>query len=389
MEKTIRLFDLDSRMRTFDARVLSVYEDKKMYAVVLDQTAFFPEEGGQTCDQGILGGIDVEHVAEKDGVIIHYLKQPLTEGSTVSGEIDWEKRFSDMQQHSGEHIVSGLVHQKYGYDNVGFHLGSAFVTMDFNGVLTSEQLREIEQKANEVVVSNVAIQVSWPSKEALDALDYRSKKELEGSVRIVTIPGTDVCACCAPHVMRTGEIGMIRLINMESYKGGVRVYMLCGFRALHDYRQKSEAVSRIGSLLSAKPEVVAEAAAKKKQEADSLRTQLNQLKSDWLEAKIRQLDMTKAAICFFDPLLDKKSIKHAWQTLSDLHEGVSACFAGDDETGYQFMLGGGDDAREAGKAMTQALDGRGGGSKEMFQGNLKASKMDIENYFADLNRQTS
>ena len=386
MDKTIRLFDQDSRMCAFTAHVLSVYEDKKMFAVVLDRTAFFPEEGGQTCDKGLLGGIQVEHVAEKDGVIIHYLKQPLSEGAEVSGMIDWKKRFSDMQQHSGEHIVSGLVHKTFGYDNVGFHLGSAFVTMDFNGVLSQEQLKEIEQKANEVVVSNVAIQVTWPSREELAALDYRSKKELEGPVRIVTIPDTDICACCAPHVMRTGEIGMIRLTHMESYKGGVRVYMLCGFRALEDYRQKSETVAQIGSLLSAKPELVADAAARKKAEADELRTELNQLKSDWLEEKIRGLDLSVKYIAFFDPLLDKKSIKHAWQTLSELHEGVSACFAGNDETGYQFMLGGGEDARIDGKAMTAALDGRGGGSSEMFQGNLKASRAAIEKYFADLNR---
>ena len=373
-------------MCAFTAHVLSVYEDKKMFAVVLDQTAFFPEEGGQTCDQGTLGGINVEHVAEKNGVIIHYLKQPLSEGAEVSGTIDWQKRFSDMQQHSGEHIVSGLVHKTFGYDNVGFHLGSAFVTMDFNGILTQEQLKEIEYKANEVVVSNVAIQVTWPAKAELDAMEYRSKKELEGPVRIVTIPDTDICACCAPHVMRTGEIGMIRLTHMESYKGGVRVYMLCGFRALEDYRQKSEAVAQIGSLLSAKPEAVAEAAAKKKAEADELRTELNQLKSDWLEEKIRGLDLSVKYIAFFDPLLDKKSIKHAWQTLSELHTGVSACFAGDDEKGYQFMLGGGEDARISGKAMTAALDGRGGGSREMFQGNLKASRAAIEKYFADLNR---
>lgn len=386
MDKTIRLFDQDSRMCAFTAHVLSVYEDKKMFAVVLDQTAFFPEEGGQTCDQGSLGGINVEHVAEKNGVIIHYLKQPLSEGAEVSGTIDWQKRFSDMQQHSGEHIVSGLVHKTYGYDNVGFHLGSAFVTMDFNGILTQEQLKEIEHRANEVVVRNVAIQVTWPAKAELDAMEYRSKKELEGPVRIVTIPDTDVCACCAPHVMRTGEIGMIRLTHMESYKGGVRVYMLCGFRALEDYRQKSETVAQIGSLLSAKPELVADAAARKKGEADELRTELNQLKSDWLEEKIRGLDLSVKYIAFFDPLLDKKSIKHAWQTLSELHEGVSACFAGNDEAGYQFMLGGGEDARISGKAMTAALDGRGGGSREMFQGNVKASKADIDKYFADLNQ---
>ncbi len=387
MDKTIRLFDLDSRMRTFDARVLSVYEDKKMFAVVLDRTGFFPEEGGQTCDRGILGGINVEHVAEKDGVIVHYLKQPLEEGQQVSGEIDWEKRFSDMQQHSGEHIVSGLVHRIYGYDNVGFHLGSAFVTMDFNGVLSEQQLREIELGANEVVVRNVAIRVSWPSDSELAAMDYRSKKELEGPVRIVTIPDTDVCACCAPHVMRTGEIGMIRLTHMESYKGGVRVYMLCGFRALADYIEKSAAVAQISGALSAKPEAVAEAVQRKKDEADELRMQLNQLRSDCLEEKIRQLDKTRRYVAFFDPLLDKKSIKHAWQTLSSLHEGISICFAGSDENGYQFMLGGaGYDAREAGKAMTQALDGRGGGSKEMFQGNLKASEAAIRQYLGTLDK---
>ena len=202
MIETIRLFDEDSHQTLFEGCVLSCEQEGDLYKVTLNQTMFFPEEGGQSCDKGTLNDIPVEKVLEKDRVIYHWVKEPLWEGDTVTGSVDWEKRFSDMQQHTGEHIVSGLIHEHFKLNNVGFHLGSEAVTMDFDGVITREQLRMIEYRANEAVARNLPVKITWPSKEELMEIPYRSKKEIDGPIRIVEIPGYDICACCAPHRFR-------------------------------------------------------------------------------------------------------------------------------------------------------------------------------------------
>ena len=232
---TEKLFYQDSHRSTFTAIVQEVRPSGNGYEIILDRTAFFPEGGGQSSDTGSLGGVSVSDVQEIDGKIIHYTDGPLVEGTEVEGCIDWTERFSKMQQHTGEHIVSGLIHKIYGYHNVGFHLGTDSVTLDFNGVVPKEKLHEIEQLANEAVAKNLPVQVLYPMDEELSKISYRSKIEIEGQVRIVVIDGYDVCACCAPHVKQTGEIGLIKLVGMQNYKGGVRISMLCGFRALEDY----------------------------------------------------------------------------------------------------------------------------------------------------------
>ena len=238
---TEKLFYRDSHLKEFTAEVLSCEKRDGHYEVELDRTAFFPEGGGQYADTGVLDEMQVCDVQEKDGRIFHIMKdrservsEYFTAGRRVSGRIDWEERFMKMQQHTGEHIVSGLVHARFGYNNVGFHLGSEDCTMDFNGAVTKEELQEIEQEANRAVWKNLPVQVLYPTEEELASMDYRSKIEIEGQIRIVVIPGYDVCACCAPHVNNTGEIGMIKLTGVQRYKGGVRVTMLCGVRALLD-----------------------------------------------------------------------------------------------------------------------------------------------------------
>jgi alanyl-tRNA synthetase len=383
--ETIRLFDEDSRLEVFEACVLACEEDKDGYKVVLNQTAFFPEEGGQTCDQGTLQDIPVEKVVEEDKVIYHWLKEPLWEGDTVTGVIDWKKRFSDMQQHSGEHIVSGLMHEYHHLDNVGFHLGSECVTMDFNGVITEEELQKIEYKANEAVAANLKIRVTWPSQEELAELPYRSKKPLEGPIRIVEIPGYDICACCAPHVTRTGEIGIIKLIGMEKYKGGIRVSMLCGFRALADYREKEKSVRQISVLLSAKSDQIADAVRRQKEENTCLKAELNLLKTAMIEEKISHLPVSSGAVCFFEERLDKTNIRKVWTLLKEKTDSLCGCFAGNDETGYHYVIGSKTlDVSIEGRKLNEALGGRGGGSAEMFQGSLPATRTAIEDYFKSI-----
>ena len=222
---TRKLYDEDARLLEFSGTVLSCeYDEKKKgYLVILDQTAFFPEEGGQTPDKGSIDGKEVLDVQIKDDVITHYLAEPMEAGSMVKGTIDWQHRFFNMQQHSGEHLFSGLAYRKYGLKNVGFHLSNQIVTMDFDKALSEAQLKEMEWEINEAIVANVEIKTGYPTKEALESMDYRSKIEIDGAVRIVEILGYDVCACCAPHVARTGEIGGFKIQTVQNYKGGVRI----------------------------------------------------------------------------------------------------------------------------------------------------------------------
>ena len=247
---TEKLFYQDSHLREFTAEVISCEAVKDRYEIETDRTAFFPEGGGQYADTGELGGVRVLGVREENGRIFHVADGPLEVGTTVSGRVDWEERFMKMQQHTGEHIVSGLVHSKFGYNNVGFHLGSEDCTMDFNGEITGEELREIELEANRAVWKNLEIQVLYPSASEAEHMEYRSKIEIEGQIRIVTVPGYDVCACCAPHVARTGEVGLIKVISFQKYKGGIRLNILCGRRAFQYFQEQTEIMNRLARRFS-------------------------------------------------------------------------------------------------------------------------------------------
>lgn len=250
--RTERLFYKDSHQTTCQAKVLACREVKKGYEILLDQTVFYPEGGGQPCDIGTMNRVEVMDVQEKDGEIWHRTREAIQEGTEVTCRIDWERRFDLMQQHSGEHLISGLIHEKYGYNNVGFHMGSETITLDVDGEVPEEVLKEIEAKANQYVWENHPIEITHPSEEELKTLPYRSKKELTGDVRIVTWPGMDICACCGVHVDFSGEIGQITLVSAQKFKGGMRIEMLCGRRALEYTNQLKEQNRRISQLLSAK-----------------------------------------------------------------------------------------------------------------------------------------
>lgn len=391
---TEKLYYQDSHLKTFTAQVISCeWNEKNMcYGVVLDRTGFFPEGGGQYADPGLLGGIQVEDVREREEGIVHYLKKPLEVGAQVEGAIDYKERFARMQQHSGEHIVSGLVHRYFGYENVGFHLGEFLVTMDFDGLLTLEQVRRIEYEANGAVTENIDIQVSYPSKEELDALEYRSKKELSGQVRIITIPGYDVCACCAPHVSRTGEIGLIKLVDAVKYKGGTRVSMVCGFRALQDYREKEDSVRDISRLLSAKPGEVAEAVRRLQGETQQYREKLARMQNRYLEQKLDELTGTasadreesSSAVLLFEEELDKNAARRFVDAGMHRVNGICGTFIGNDEGGYQYTLGSQtENLRELLPVFHEVFPGKGGGKPEMVQGTVTGSRAAIEAFFEE------
>ena len=382
-----KLFYEDITMTDFTATVLSCEPatDGKQYRILLDATAFFPEEGGQSADKGTLNGLPVLNVQIKDDLIYHYLEQPLEPGTSVTGHVDWKQRFDFMQQHSGEHIVSGLVHERFGYNNVGFHLSNNEVTLDFNGELTPAQVREIELRANEIIYQNLPVEISYPSKEELASLSYRSKIEIEGQVRIVTIPGVDVCACCAPHVGRTGEIGMIKITNCQSHRGGVRLNILCGARALADYNKKQDSVTAVSVALSAKQDLISDAVLKIKDDMLRQQERINALQAQLLELSVSALPAPSEcehAVLFVDKM-DTIAIRNTVNTLAERYSGYCAVFSGDEETGYSFIVGSKNkDCKELAQILRNELGAKCGGNTPMIQGSVTATQNKIQTIFS-------
>ena len=386
---TEKLFYQDSHLTEFEAKVLScepVNPDilpghSGEYAAELDRTAFFPEGGGQYADTGVLGGVRVTDVQEKDGRILHLLEGPLEPGTCVSGRIDWEERFMKMQQHSGEHIVSGLVHSAFGYNNVGFHLGSEDCTMDFDGELSKEQLVHIEQEANRAVWKNLKIQALYPSAEELARMEYRSKIEIESQVRIIVVPGYDVCACCAPHVSYTGEIGLIKLTHVQRYKGGARVTMLCGVRALQDYEVKQEQVGEISALLCAKENEIAEAVRHLRDEADNLKYELGEKEKKLIAVKAEMIPKDGKPVCIFTEDIEGDSMRLLMNLVLEAGHNVCAVFHGNDSEGYRYVIGSRtQNMRELVKEFNAAFDGRGGGKPEMVQGTARGCESEMKTW---------
>lgn len=387
--KTVRLYDQDAYATKFEAEVLACEEvekkEKKVYQVWLDQTLFFPEEGGQSPDMGTIDGIKVLDVQIKDEVITHTLAAPLAVGTTVKGVVDWKHRFYNMQQHSGEHIFSGIVHNRFGYDNVGFHLSDSIVTMDFNGVITAEDIEEIETEVNQAIIENIPVEVSYPTKEELKVLEYRSKIEIEGQVRIVTIPGYDVCACCAPHVRRTGEIGMLKVMNVQSYKGGVRISILCGFRALEAFRQKADIITELMAQFSTNQEALVENVTKLKNTNQTMKNQLASAKQELMEYKVAAIPEDSENAILFESDLDTPVVRNVVNGLVEQFTGICAVFVGNDESGYQFIVGSKNkDCRAIAAVLREKLSARGGGSDKMIQGSVAASQLQIEELLATL-----
>lgn len=372
----IKLYDSAPYDTEFIATVLECKACKEgKFEVVLNQTLFFPEEGGQSPDKGVINGVEVVDVQIRDGVIYHTTLEELVEHSRVDGRIDWDHRFSNMQQHSGEHIFSGLVNKYFGYDNVGFHLSDQTVTMDFNGVLSEADVTMIETEVNKVIVNNIPIIATFPSVEELKGMSYRSKKEINEQLRIVTIQEVDVCACCAPHVRTTGEIGMLKVVGRQNYKGGVRISILCGFRALEDYRNKSVIVSELVSSLSEKPENVVAAVEKIKENNTALKTELNKKTSELMEVKMSAMSSDGDDILMFETELDDNATRNTVNSLMEQYPGVCAVFVGSDANGYRFIMGSkSKNCREVLNAMKETLEIRGGGTETMVQGMVIASE---------------
>lgn len=368
---TKKLYDLDAYRTSFSAAVVSCVQKGNFFEVVLDETLFFPKEGGQTADKGVLGKSNVTDVQIKEDVITHTVEKAFAVGDIVEGKIDWQHRFFNMQQHSGEHIFSGLVFERYGYNNVGFHLSEQIVTMDFDGVLTKAQAEELEWQVNEAITANIEVKSAYPTKEELEGLKYRSKTEVKGAVRIVEIPGYDICACCAPHVRHTGEIGMFKIQSMQNYKGGVRISFLCGFRALMEYRRKAEIITELTGVFTTADDRLVENADKLKGQLKQLKGQLAAVKQELMDNKIERIPHEQKNVIIFERELEASGMRTAVNKLTDKHEGLCGIFVGSDENGYSFIIGSRNvDCRQVMNLLKEKFNARGGGGPLMVQGSL-------------------
>lgn len=378
---TIKLYEQDAYMRKFTATVLSCEPGKKGFAITLDQTAFFPEGGGQPADVGTLGGEEVLDVQIKDEIITHTLKYPLTVGETVEGFLFWTIRYSRMQNHTGEHLVSGIIHRVHGYDNVGFHLNDTLVTLDVNGPLSEHDIGLIETTANRAVYENRDVFATYPTPEEIGGIDYRSKLDLTEGVRLITIDGEDVCACCAPHVKRTGEIGLIKILDAIPYKGGTRISMLCGLPALRDYVMLHEENRRIMRLLSAPRDQVAEFVSRDHDTITALRHEIKQLSEQLVLANL-QTQETANVVCGFTKNASFDALRACAEKYSDADKLCAMFSEADDGTmSYFLYVPEGGDIRDTVKAMNAAFSGKGGGKPHYAQGKLTATRDAIMGFF--------
>lgn len=381
MTQTRRLYYENVYIKEFDAQVLECRPAKDGFHVLLDESAFYPEGGGQPSDVGSLGKIQVKEVQEKDGELLHYTDEPLTPGERVHGQIDWEHRFDLMQQHSGEHMVSGLVHEAFGYDNVGFHMGNDVITIDFNGPLTEKEMEAIEADVNEKIWKNIPVEITYPSPEELERLPYRSKKELTGRIRLVNFPETDLCACCGTHVTHTGEIGLVKLLSVVKFREGVRMEMLCGKRAMAYLNAMEGQNHRVSVKLSAKPGETALAVERLYEENYRLKGRIMELEEAMFASEAKGCAGKGDVLLFYEGL-EADSLRKLTDAVMQECGGRCAVFSRNEDGSYKYAMGEKDgDLRLFAKEMNNALDGRGGGKPFFVQGSVKANETEIRQFF--------
>ena len=387
---TRKLYYEDCHLARFEARVTGCYETElatssgqraKCWEITLDATAFYPEGGGQACDLGTLGGTQVWDVRERGEEVVHLCDAPLEVGSTVEGVIRYDRRFDLMQQHTGEHIVSGIIHRRYGYHNVGFHIGADVIQIDFDGLVPAEELPAIEQEANSALWQNIPVRCWYPSQEELPNVFYRTKRALPWPVRIVQVPGYDSCACCGIHVAHTGEVGLVKLFSVVGLRGGCRMEMACGQRALALLNTAFEQNRLVSQAFSAKWPETGDAARKMNEALANEKYRASQLQKRIFETIARNY-VNCGDVIHFEPGLESAEVRQLADAIAATCGGRAAVFSGADGEGYAFAMVTRDgDLRALSKDMTAALGGRGGGKPNFQQGRVTATRKEIENFF--------
>ena len=378
--ETEKLYYSDAYLKSFDATVLSCEEAKTGYLVTLDRTAFYPEGGGQPADHGTLSGVAVTDVHEKAGVILHTCSAALDVGCTVHGELDWPRRFDHMQQHSGEHIVSGMLCSAFHCDNVGFHMGTDVVTIDYNADMTWEDVLTIEAKANRYLWENHPFVVTYPTAEELVSLDYRSKKELSGQVRIASFPGADTCACCGTHVAQSGEVGLVKFLSAQKFRSGVRLELVCGQRALDLLSRNWEQNHAIGQALSVKGEQTLAAVQRLQAELSDTKTRAAALEEASFQHTAAEYE-GRGNVLLIVPPLQGDGTRRLCDAVSQRCGGRCAVFSGEPDSYKYAIIHAGHDIRQLVKDLNTALNGRGGGRDGFAQGSVQTTEEEIHAFF--------
>lgn len=381
--KTEKLYETDGMLSSFGATVLSYEKRGDGYAVILDRTSFFPEGGGQTADTGKIGDAHVSDVQIENDEILHFTDAPVS--GAVNCTLDFTERFRKMQNHLGEHLLCGAIHRLYGFDNVGFHLGADYMTFDINGILTEEQIKETEREANRAVCADVPVRCYYPKPDELCALDYRAKSEkLEEvqRIRIVEAEGFDRCACCAPHLDRTGKVGLIKITSAMKYKGGMRFTALCGFDALTDYQKKQDDITALCALLSSKEELLSETVTARLHDLGAAKHTIGLLRRSIVQRILDSLPEQTKSICLFEPLLDTNGLRELATGGAAKTAGVFAAFSGTDDTGYDFVCASQNlPMKTLAPTLASSLGGKCGGSDKMLFGHTEAKKEEILSFF--------
>ena len=372
--KTTKLFD-NPYVKQARATILSIEDG----ALLLDATIFNPEGGGQEPDAGSINHTPLRDVQEKDNIIYHYLEDisSFNIGDEVELLLDWDQRFFNMQQHSGEHILSGLARSHYQTENVGFHIGKEMMRVDYDKELSWEELELLEKEANEVILKNLPITAYYP--EDKEEVNFRFKKEIEESLRIVEVEGVDTCACCGTHVAYTGEVGLLKIITRENYKGGVRLGVLCGRKALayfHTLEKQSQKMSQLLcapaiDLIPALEQVMED---RKKIKDDSMRKD-----AELIRLKVLEQDPNQELLLVFEDLLEGKSLNLYLTELAHGRKGLVALFTPQGD-GYRFNFVSHEDLGNLGKKFLEVFDGQGGGRGVNFQGFIKGEPERIKQW---------
>ena len=376
-----KLYYEDPMLRTFSARVTGCEKGDSGYLVTLDATAFYPEGGGQACDTGVLGGVHVLDVREKEGCVVHLCDAPLEIGAEVTGQIDWARRFDLMQQHTGEHIISGLLHQKFGYHNTGFHVGADVMEVDFDGPISAQDLAEIEYKANEAIWQNLPLRCWTPDPQELETVPYRTKRTLPWPVRIVQVPGFDSCACCGIHVTHTGQIGLIKILSCVKFHKGIRLEMVCGQRAYRHMVRIFEENRQVSQAFSAPMDATGSAALRMNQMLSQEKLRTAKLQEQILEYTAQGY-AGKTNVLHFEDDLQPGQLRLLADKLIRFIDGYCAVFSGSDGSYSYCLAAESGDLRQLCRNMNSALNGRGGGKPNFLQGSVRCTKAQIEEFFA-------
>ncbi len=379
IEPTIKLYENDSYIKNFTATVISCEEKYGAYLVVLNQTAFFPEGGGQDADKGKIGDADVLDVQIKNDIIYHKVNKSFNENEEVTCTLDWETRFSRMQNHTGEHIVSGVIHSLFGYNNVGFHMNDTLVTLDVDGPLSEEDIKTIELKSNKAIYENKNIKAIYPTAEELPQYDYRSKLDITEGVRLIEIEDYDLCACCAPHVAKTGEIGIIKIVGFIPYKKGTRIEMICGLLAFNDYSNLHTTNKAVMNMLSAKRFEIAESVERIQNELGSARMENKKLLSELANLKMEK-HINGNTVCVFIDSVSYDELRNCSNTLIQEFE-YCYLFSNTDDDNYIYVVSSKENnVRELVQNLNKAFNGKGGGRDTYAQGKITGAKESILEY---------